>query len=101
MSTGEQTISANARRPADDAGRRREAEPKRKLDLDVQISDVGPCKKHIKVTIPRADVEKQFKESVGEMAKEAVVPGSGPAAPRSSSRSGSARRSPARSSRPC
>ena len=41
----------------------------------MQISDVGPCKKHLKVTIPRSDVEKQFQESVGEMAKEAVVPG--------------------------
>jgi trigger factor len=50
-------------------------EAKPRLNLDVQISDVGPCKKHLKVTIPRSDVEKQFKESVGEMAKEAVVPG--------------------------
>ncbi len=48
---------------------------KTRLDLDVQISDVGPCKKHLKVTIPRTDVEKQFNESLGEMTKEAVVPG--------------------------
>ena len=50
-------------------------EAKPRLDLDVQISDVGPCKKHLKVTIPRSDVEKQFNESVGTMAKEAIVPG--------------------------
>ena len=51
------------------------AETKSRLDLDVHISDVGPCKKHLKVTIPRSDVEKQFRESVGTMAKEAIVPG--------------------------
>jgi len=50
-------------------------ETKTRLDLDVQISDVGPCKKHLKVTIPHTDVERQFKESLGEMSKEAVIPG--------------------------
>ncbi len=69
MSTGEELETTTA----EDASSA--AEPKIKLDLDVQISDVGPCKKHLKVTIPRSEVEKQFKASVGEMAKEAVVPG--------------------------
>ena len=32
----------------------------------MQISDVGPCKKHLKVTIPRSDVEKQFQDSLGD-----------------------------------
>ena len=73
MSTGEDLEqSANS----DDASSSAVAvEPKPRLDLDVQISDVGPCKKHLKVTIPRSDVEKQFQESVGNMAKEAVIPG--------------------------
>ncbi len=48
---------------------------KRKLELDVQISDAGPCKKHIKVSIPRAEVERQFDESIGSVRKEAQVPG--------------------------
>ena len=48
---------------------------KRKLDLDVQISDVGPCKKHLKVAIARTEIERQFDESLGEMKKEAAVPG--------------------------
>lgn len=51
------------------------ADPKIRLDLDVQISDVGPCKKHLKVSIPKTDVERQFKESLKEMSKEAVIPG--------------------------
>ena len=68
MSTGEDQLASPAS-PAE------EAEAKTRLDLDVQISDVGPCKKHLKVTIPRSDVERQFTESLGTMTKEAVVPG--------------------------
>ncbi len=61
-----------------------EAEPKRKLDLDVQISDAGPCKKHLKVAIARSEVDRQFEESLGSVKKEAAVPGFRPGrAPRS------------------
>ncbi len=73
MSTGEDQLAAPTRPTAD--GTSAETEPKTRLDLDVQISDVGPCKKHLKVSIPRSDVEKQFNESLSSMAKEAVVPG--------------------------
>ena len=48
---------------------------KRKLEIDVQIQDVGPCKKHLKVTVPRAEIEQQFKESLGTIP--ARRPGSG------------------------
>ncbi|WP_435015681.1 trigger factor [Tundrisphaera sp. TA3] len=74
MSTGEQDLASPA--TISDDGPSADAEtPKLKLDLDVQITDVGPCKKHLKVSIPQTDVERQFKESVGTMAREAVVPG--------------------------
>ena len=62
MSTGEDLET-----PATEDASSAEVETKTRLDLDVQISDVGPCKKHIKVTIPRTEVEKQFQESVGTM----------------------------------
>lgn len=52
-----------------------EAVPKRKLDLEVEISDAGPCKKHLKVAIARAEVERQFEESLVSVKKEAAVPG--------------------------
>jgi trigger factor len=52
-----------------------EAEPKRKLDLAVEISATGPCKKHIKVTIARAEVERQFDTSLVDLRKEAAMPG--------------------------
>ncbi|CAN5755239.1 trigger factor [soil metagenome] len=55
-----------------------------RLDLDVQIADSGPCKKHVKVTIPRSDIERQFEDSLGNIKKEAQVPGFRPGrAPRS------------------
>ncbi len=52
-----------------------EVKPKRKLELDVQIQDVGPCKKHLKVTVPRSEIERQFEESLGNFQRDALVPG--------------------------
>ena len=49
--------------------------PKRKLEMQVDISDVGPCKKHVKVAIPRAEIERQFKASLEDFGKEVAVPG--------------------------
>ncbi|HKI21547.1 MAG TPA: trigger factor, partial [Isosphaeraceae bacterium] len=60
--TGEQT------------GEKAEA-PKRKLDINVAITDAGPCKKHLKITIPRAEIDLQFEESLSELRRDAVVPG--------------------------
>lgn len=67
MSTGEHVQDSSVE-AADDT-------PKQKLDLDVQISDVGPCKKHVKVAISQGDVERQFEESLGTLRREAAVPG--------------------------
>ncbi len=50
-------------------------ETKQKLDLQVEITEVGPCKKHLKVSIPHEDVERQFQESLGTVRREAAVPG--------------------------
>jgi trigger factor len=52
-----------------------EEEPKPKLELEVEITDAGPCKKHLKVAIGRTDIERQFEESIGNLRKEAAVPG--------------------------
>jgi trigger factor len=52
-----------------------QAEPKRRLELGVDISDAGPCKKHIRVEVPRAEVERQFDETLKELRREAAVPG--------------------------
>ncbi len=49
--------------------------PKPKIDMTVEITDVGACKKHIKVSIPHAEIERQYSESFETLRKEAVVPG--------------------------
>ena len=46
-----------------------------RMSLSVDIEDIGPCKKHVKVTVPRADVDHFYGEAVGEMISTANVPG--------------------------
>src|SRR4051794_33351826 len=75
MSTGENERESPTTTAEATEGVEGEAPVKHKLDLDVQISDVGPCKKHLKVAIARAEIERQFDESLGTMKREAAVPG--------------------------
>lgn len=74
MSTGEHEHESSVG-TADEIGATENESVRQKLDLDVQISDVGPCKKHLKVAISRVDIDRQFDESLGTMKKEAAVPG--------------------------
>lgn len=46
-----------------------------KMSLDVTIEDVGPCKKHIVVRIPRDDISHHYDEVVSKLIGEADVPG--------------------------
>src|SRR5262249_41692583 len=77
MSTGEHdhespVTTEDASHPSEDEA------TKRKLDLDVKITDVGPCKKHLKVSIARPEIDREFDESLGNLKREAAVPGFGP-----------------------
>jgi trigger factor len=74
MSTGEHEHESPTG-TVDGAEGEGEATEKRKLELDVQISDVGPCKKHIKVAVARSEIERQFEDSLGNIKREAMVPG--------------------------
>jgi trigger factor len=47
----------------------------KKLRQQVEIVDVGPCKKHIKVTVDRADIDARFGDKFKELMGEASVPG--------------------------
>jgi trigger factor len=49
--------------------------PKRKLEMEVAITDAGPCKKHLKITIPREEIDRQFEESLSELRRDAMMPG--------------------------
>jgi trigger factor len=46
-----------------------------KLHQSVEIKDVGPCKKHIKVTIERQDIDDRFGEKFSELVADANVSG--------------------------
>jgi trigger factor len=70
--TGPATDSGTAESMAlpDDADKKKE-----KLHQTVEISEVGPCRKHVKVTIERSDLDARMDEKVAEMIGEAQVPG--------------------------
>ena len=57
-------------------------EEKKKIKQSVEIKDTGPCKKHIKVVIERADIdgifEKKYKELVGDSWIPGFRPGKAP-----------------------
>src|SRR5262245_9298220 len=46
-----------------------------KLNQTVQISDVGPCKKHIKVSIDRGDIESRMSELFKKFVHESNLTG--------------------------
>jgi trigger factor len=50
------------------------AEPK-KLKQQVEIKDIGPCKKHIKVTVERDDLDHKLSEKFSELVPDANMPG--------------------------
>src|SRR3954471_3655460 len=51
------------------------ADEAKKLRQDVEIKDVGPCKKHIKVSVNREDIDARFAEHFGKLVKDSQVPG--------------------------
>jgi trigger factor len=48
---------------------------KPRLDLQVEIKNVGACKKHLTIAIPHEEITRQFQESLGTMKRDASVPG--------------------------
>ena len=51
------------------------AEPKYKMSLQVEMDSVGPCRKHVRIKIPRADIEHFQQVAVKEVSDSAAVPG--------------------------
>jgi len=50
-------------------------EESNRLDLGVEISEVGPCRKHVIVTVAEADIASIRGDAVSELADKAEVPG--------------------------
>ncbi|MEQ9412085.1 MAG: trigger factor [Fuerstiella sp.] len=46
-----------------------------RLNLTVEIKPIGPCRKHVAVTVPEADIEMLRNASLDEFAEQAEVPG--------------------------
>lgn len=65
--------SASPTEPAADAPA--QEDKKAKLTQTVDIKDVGPCRKHIKVQVSRDDIEKAFSEKYKELVGDSWVPG--------------------------
>ncbi len=45
------------------------------LDLEVEITNAGPCKKHVKLIIARNEVDKSLNESILKFRDEGMMPG--------------------------
>ena len=52
-----------------------EGEPAQRLNLGVEITNVGPCRKHVNITVPEEDIGRIREDAVGELADKAQVPG--------------------------
>ncbi|MEZ6094937.1 MAG: trigger factor family protein [Pirellulaceae bacterium] len=46
-----------------------------KLDLSVEVKETSACERHVKVTIPREDIERYFQKQFDELTPHAEVPG--------------------------
>ncbi len=46
-----------------------------KMALDVAIENVGPCKKHVRVTVPREGITRVQQDAIEELLNKADVPG--------------------------
>ena len=42
-----------------------------KMDLGVDVSEIGPCRKHVKIRVPRADIEYHHNDLIREFSGEA------------------------------
>lgn len=66
--------TAVAEPPADAAGEEG-AEEEYKMSVKAEIENAGPCRKHIRISIPQEDIKHFYGEEVAELAEKAEVPG--------------------------
>lgn len=52
-----------------------EEEKNDRLQLSVDISDSGPCQKHIRISIPRSEVDRVYDKEFVDLVRNAAVPG--------------------------
>ena len=74
MSSGETETRSGPSDTATETTEQAEEEKKR-LNLSVDIQDVAPCRKRIKVSIPPDDINGHFEEQFTELVENAEIPG--------------------------
>ncbi len=47
----------------------------KKLEQSVEMKDIGPCRKHVKVTVDRKAIDERIKDKFGELVKNANIAG--------------------------
>lgn len=52
-----------------------EEQEQQRLNLTVEIENIGPCRKHVAVTVPQSDIEMLRDSSLDEFSGQAEVPG--------------------------
>lgn len=52
-----------------------EEQEQKRLNLTVEIEEIGPCRKHVAVTVPESDIEMLRSDSLDEFSGQAEVPG--------------------------
>jgi trigger factor len=72
---GTTTVAETAAEAPAEAPAAEGEEKKDKLRQDVLITEVGPCRKHIKVTVDRSNIDELFNEKVAELVGDSHVPG--------------------------
>jgi trigger factor len=70
-----ETADSTGTATADKGSESAEEQKEDKINQTVDITDIGPCKKHIKVAVDRGDIDKLLDEKFSELVKDAVVPG--------------------------
>src|SRR5262245_57131702 len=53
----------------------KQEEERKKLTQMVESSDIGPCKKHVKVTVDRADIDRLLNDKFSTLMTETRMPG--------------------------
>ncbi|MFL5245916.1 MAG: trigger factor [Gemmataceae bacterium] len=71
----DQATTSVADQPASEADKANGSEAPPKLQQTVELKDIGPCKKHIKVTIDRGDLDKKLQEKFKELVVDSNVAG--------------------------
>jgi trigger factor len=71
----ETEVSTDVESPGTTVAEGDEAEQPHKMALSVDIQSAGPCRKHVRVQVPRADIDYYFNDVVKDLLSNAAVPG--------------------------